>query len=205
MSRYGPLVLGAALVLIASVVEAHAPARAHGHAHAHAPGLPLRGSARRRVSMRADIGALSQLRGGAREKREKSLEEGRAPAPKPTARSERLAMTAAVIGIVGAWLAVATVYYASHEGWPIAQSFFYAVDTGMSIGFGTVAEQRPSTKVFTILHVLCGASFVGGAIALFADAAISGAAAVTGSECACQSTLIAIDGNRLTLIDIDCH
>jgi hypothetical protein len=44
-----------------------------------------------------------------------------------------------------------------------------AVDTGMSIGFGTVAEQRLSTKLFTVAHVLMGASAVGGAIALFAE------------------------------------
>lgn len=53
------------------------------------------------------------------------------------------------------------------------QSLFYAVDTGMSIGFGAVAEQRLTTKVFTICHVLLGASAVGGAIALFAESVVS--------------------------------
>ena len=101
---------------------------------------------------------------------------------KTTAARERAAMTAAVIGIVGAWLAAATLYYSARENWPYAQAFFYAVDTGMSIGFGTVAEQRVSTKAFTILHVLLGASAVGGAIALFAEAAVSGAASIAGSE-----------------------
>ena len=99
-----------------------------------------------------------------------------------TAAGEKARMTAAVVGIVGLWLAVATVYYAKHEAWPYAQSFFYAVDTGMSIGFGTVAEKHITTKAFTILHVLLGASAVGGAIALFAESAISGAASVAGSE-----------------------
>ena len=100
----------------------------------------------------------------------------------PKATDDRKAMVTAVVGIVGMWLGVATYYYATHEGWPYAQAFFYAVDTGMSIGFGTVAEQRPSTKLFTIFHVLLGASAVGGAIALFAESAISGVASVSGSE-----------------------
>jgi Ca2+-binding EF-hand superfamily protein len=98
------------------------------------------------------------------------------------ATGEKVHMAATVAVIVGVWLSIATVYYSRSERWPLAQSFFYAIDTGMSIGFGAVAEQRASTKLFTIGHVLLGASAVGGAIALFADSAISGAAAIASVE-----------------------
>lgn len=52
----------------------------------------------------------------------------------------------------------------------------------MSIGFGAVAEGRPSSKLFTIAHVLLGASAIGGAIALFAQSVIAGSAAIASAE-----------------------
>ena len=87
-----------------------------------------------------------------------------------------------VFTAVAAWIGFATLYYAKFEHWPLAQSFFYAVDTGMSIGFGTVAEQKLSTKLFTVAHVLMGASAVGGAIALFAESAVAGSSAIANAE-----------------------
>ena len=64
--------------------------------------------------------------------------------------------------IIVTWISLSTVFYAINEKWPYAQSLFYAVDTGMSIGFGAVAEQKLSSKLFTIFHVLLGASACGG-------------------------------------------
>ena len=52
----------------------------------------------------------------------------------------------------------------------------------MSIGFGAVAENKASTKLFTILHVLLGASAVGGAIALFAEAMVAESSRVAACE-----------------------
>ena len=66
----------------------------------------------------------------------------------------------------------------------MAQSLFFAVDTGMSIGFGAVAEQRTVTKVFTIIHVLLGASAAGGALALFAEAVVADASSLASAELA---------------------
>ena len=74
--------------------------------------------------------------------------------------------------IITVWIGIATLVFAYNEGWPLAQSLFYAVDTGMSIGFGAVAEEKLSTKAFTVIHVLLGASAVGGAIALFAESVV---------------------------------
>ena len=83
--------------------------------------------------------------------------------------------------VVLSWISIATLVFSLNEGWPIAQSLFYAVDTGMSIGFGAVAENKASTKLFTILHVLLGASAVGGAIAL-AEAMVAESSRVAACE-----------------------
>lgn len=114
---------------------------------------------------------LHQLRGGI--KAVTSLEEpvpvkpANAPAISDTART---VLVCASIFIV--WLAGATAVYSVAEGWSLAQSLFYAVDTGLSIGFGAFAEEKTSTKIFTICHVLLGASAAGGAIALFAESVV---------------------------------
>ena len=85
-------------------------------------------------------------------------------------------------GIVAAWLTLAATVFAISEGWTPAQAFFYAVDTGMSIGFGAVSERRLITKLFTIGHVLLGASCVGGAIALFAESAVNASPAIAAAQ-----------------------
>jgi hypothetical protein len=35
------------------------------------------------------------------------------------------------------WISSGTIFYSLYNEWPLAQSFFYAVDAGMSIGFCT--------------------------------------------------------------------
>ena len=121
---------------------------------------------------------LLRLRGG-------SLEEPRA-APRlaltkasDQKRTRLYAMSAATF--VG-WFGLATVFFARSEGWPLAQSLFYAVDTGLSIGFGAVAEEATRTKMFTIVHVLLGASALGGVLALFAEAVVADASTVASAE-----------------------
>ena len=86
------------------------------------------------------------------------------------------------VGIVAVWIGAATAVFSWSEGWPVAQSLFFAVDTGMSIGFGAVAEEKLRTKVFTIFHVLLGASAISGAIALFADSVVAESAGIAASE-----------------------
>jgi len=122
-------------------------------------------------ALRPKMLPLHQLRGGI--KAVTSLEEpvpvkpANAPAISDTART---VLVCASIFIV--WLAGATAVYSVAEGWSLAQSLFYAVDTGLSIGFGAFAEEKTSTKIFTICHVLLGASAAGGAIALFAESVV---------------------------------
>ena len=70
--------------------------------------------------------------------------------------------------VVLAWITTGTIFYSKFNDWPLAQSFFYAVDAGMSIGFCTdVMETRVGSRAFTIVFILLGASCVGGALALF--------------------------------------
>jgi len=101
------------------------------------------------------------------------------PAPPPHKATNSLLRC---VGIVTVRITAATLIYSKSEGWPLAQSLFFAVDTGMSIGFGAVAEEKLSTKLFTVFHVLLGASAISGAIALFADSVIAESAGVAASE-----------------------
>jgi Ca2+-binding EF-hand superfamily protein len=86
-----------------------------------------------------------------------------------------LRMYLSCMGIVLVWVATGTLFYSYCNEWPLAQSFFYAIDAGMSIGFCTdVAETKLVSKAFTIIYILLGASVVGGALALFIQSAVEG-------------------------------
>jgi len=72
------------------------------------------------------------------------------------------------VTIVSIWVLTGTFFYSKINDWPIPQSFFYSVDAGMSIGFCTdVRETTIKSRAFTILHIILGASCVGGALVLF--------------------------------------
>ena len=86
-----------------------------------------------------------------------------------------LKMYTTCMGIVFVWITSGTLFYSWLNEWPIPQSFFYAVDAGMSIGFCTdVHEIKLISKAFTIIYILLGASVVGGALALFIQDAVEG-------------------------------
>ena len=88
-----------------------------------------------------------------------------------------LRMYATCMGIVLLWITTGTLFYSYCNNWPLAQSFFYAIDAGMSIGFCTqVYEIKLVSKAFTIIYILLGASVVGGALALFIQDAMEGLA-----------------------------
>lgn len=84
------------------------------------------------------------------------------------AKQRRKRLYAMCLGIVFVWITSGTLFYSKINDWPLPQSFFYAVDAGMSIGFCTdVFEVKRTSKLFTVLYILLGASCVGGALALF--------------------------------------
>lgn len=86
-----------------------------------------------------------------------------------------LRMYLTCVGIVLVWILVGTTFYSYCNTWPLAQSFFYAVDAGMSIGFCTqVRETNLVSKAFTILYILLGASVVSGTLALFVEDVMAG-------------------------------
>lgn len=86
-----------------------------------------------------------------------------------------LRMYLSCLGIVMVWIVSGTLFYSYCNDWPLPQSFFYAVDAGMSIGFCTqVAETKLISKAFTIFYILLGASVIGGALALFIQDAVEG-------------------------------
>tara|TARA_B110001452_G_scaffold183480_1_gene154193 strand:- start:2255 stop:2890 length:636 start_codon:yes stop_codon:yes gene_type:complete len=150
------------------------------------------GVAGARLTHRSGATPLIALRGGG-----KKVAKPSEPSPEPPAlkvdHGNELQQYLVCAGIVGSWILLATIVFAINEKWPLAQSLFYAVDTGMSIGFGAVAEQKLSTKLFTIAHVLMGASAVGGAIALFADNAISESSQIAAAEYTQASLQAAFD------------
>ena len=84
-------------------------------------------------------------------------------------------MYCSCMGIVSLWILTGTFFYSYTNEWPIPQSFFYAVDAGMSIGFCTdVRETKLVSKAFTIVYILLGASVVGGALWLFIQDIVEG-------------------------------
>ena len=77
--------------------------------------------------------------------------------------------------IVTSWLALSTLFYSKFYNWPIPQSFFYAVDAGMSIGFCTeVKETEVASRAFTIVHILLGASCFGVVLILLVHSILEG-------------------------------
>jgi EF-hand domain pair len=91
-----------------------------------------------------------------------------------------LSMYAQCVTIVFVWIAIGTLFYSICNEWPLPQSFFYAVDAGMSIGFCTdVTETKLISKAFTVIYILLGASVIGGALALFIQDILEGVMKMT--------------------------
>ena len=95
---------------------------------------------------------LHALRGGGRTSTAAVVEP---PQPqKKGGEGQQLKLFTLCAAIVLTWIGGATIFFSYNENWPMAQSLFYAVDTGLSIGFGAVAEEKLTSKLFTIFHVL---------------------------------------------------
>ena len=100
---------------------------------------------------------------------------------KSTRSKQRMYLACAAIVLL--WISTGTIFYSLYNNWPLAQSFFYAVDAGMSIGFCTdVAETKIGSRAFTIIFILLGASSVGGALALFIQDIMEGAVELRNCE-----------------------
>lgn len=71
-----------------------------------------------------------------------------------------------------AYFSTVSAAYSQLNGWPLHQSLFYAMDTGFSIGFGTFPDPSDESRAFTLVHLMIGASAMGGALAWFAESAM---------------------------------
>ena len=67
--------------------------------------------------------------------------------------SKKTKLYVSCLVIVMIWITTGTLFYSRFYDWPLSQSFFYAVDAGMSIGFctGKLYVKYHSCKCFLIL------------------------------------------------------
>lgn len=66
------------------------------------------------------------------------------------------------------WLLGGTIFYKYDLDMPWGKGFYMAVNIGYSIGWGDIIENSHSSKLFSIVYVIIGASFVGAGLAFFA-------------------------------------
>lgn len=71
------------------------------------------------------------------------------------------------------WLVVGTIFYKYNLeiGW--GKGLYMAVNIGYSIGWGDIEEKSGGSKLFSIVYVIIGASFVGAALAFFASGIVA--------------------------------
>ncbi|MDT0265228.1 potassium channel family protein [Streptomyces sp. DSM 44915] len=65
-------------------------------------------------------------------------------------------------------LATGTVFYQVHERWSLLDSLYFAVTTGLTIGYGDLAPTTTLSRVFTMLYAASAVSLfamVGGLLA----------------------------------------
>lgn len=51
-------------------------------------------------------------------------------------------------------VATAVVFYRLHEGWPLVDSLYFSVATGLTIGYGDLAPSTAVSKVFTMVYAV---------------------------------------------------
>lgn len=51
-------------------------------------------------------------------------------------------------------MTVATVFYTVVEGWSVLDSIYFAVVTGLTIGYGDLVPQHAISKIFTMFYAL---------------------------------------------------
>jgi len=64
------------------------------------------------------------------------------------------------------WLGAAIIFYRYYDGFRWWQAFYYAVQAGFSVGFGTLTEGNDLSRLFTICVTLCGSSLIVSGISL---------------------------------------
>ena len=62
-----------------------------------------------------------------------------------------------------------TYFHVVHNEWTLAQAFYYSVQSGLSIGFGVLAETDDTSRLFTVIHVIFGAIMISLAFSLLLE------------------------------------
>ena len=80
--------------------------------------------------------------------------------------------TIPAIAVVFVWLLTGTAFYHFKDDFRWSMAFYYAVQAGLSIGFGALPEHNISSQLFTIFFLLAGSSLAAGALSLFTQMAV---------------------------------
>ncbi|WHM40944.1 potassium channel family protein [Streptomyces sp. BPTC-684] len=67
----------------------------------------------------------------------------------------------------------ATAFYAGQEDWGVLDSFYFAVCTGLTIGYGDLAPITDAGKVFTVVYALLAVGLFAALVAQLASAFIN--------------------------------
>lgn len=68
----------------------------------------------------------------------------------------------------------ATIFYTINEGWSVVDSLYFAVSTGLTIGFGDLTATTTVSKIFTTVYSLLAAGLFVTIAAGLAKSVISG-------------------------------
>jgi len=74
-----------------------------------------------------------------------------------------------VMVVIITWLFTGTLVYKYANDWCWSNAFYFAVQAGFSVGFGSIAETSTTSRIYSCIHVLGGASIAVGAIGYFAE------------------------------------
>lgn len=69
--------------------------------------------------------------------------------------------------VTGIYLMAGTGFYVWWNGWTWPAAFYYAVQAGLSIGFGVLAETDDISRAYTTAHALVGALLVTAMLSIF--------------------------------------
>ena len=74
-----------------------------------------------------------------------------------------------ILLLVLVYFSGSTYFHFVHNDWTLAQSFYYSVQSGLSIGFGVLAETDDTSRLFTVVHVILGAILISLAFGLLLE------------------------------------
>jgi len=74
--------------------------------------------------------------------------------------------------MVTSWLLLGTLAYIVLDGMRAADALYFSVQVGFSIGFGSLAETRPESRIYSCFHMITGGLMLGTIIGSWFEAAV---------------------------------